>query len=485
MRMLIRTDVNAVIDRSEVSADRVGFSGKLLIKAIYLAKGFEKPVHSLNLSSLIEDYIQIDGASRDMWADVSAEVAHIDYKMVNDRKVNYRAVINVTANVTAKNNYNVVVSVEGLSESQLKKSRHQVNRLVTACADIIQIRHDLPLPPGKPCILNITQCEARIANKEIKVQNGRVGISGELLIQTLYTGDDNGVSEFVEHEVPFSGSIDASGAKEGMQADVVLVVSDLNVSIKHDDDGEDRVISADINIGANLRVQSQGEVLLLEDAYHINKDLRFTRETVKFPRQVCRNKNQCPIKEIIQLDDDCPDILQIFKASGSLCVESVKLFEDRMTVEGVIHADILYIARDDDKPLYNCRQSIPFKQVIEVKGALPGMEAFVDHSIDHIGFNMLSGKEVELRYLVCFTARVVDNRSVNVITDIEFIDMDKSVLDKMASITVYIVQSDDSIWSIAKKFNTSFDDLLEINELDSPEAVIPGQKLLVLKKVAV
>jgi hypothetical protein len=213
--------------------------------------------------------------------------------------------------------------------------------------------------------------------------------------------------------------------------------------------------------------------------------LLFTRETVKFPRQVCRNKNQCPIKEIIQLDDSCPEILQIYQAAGNLCVESIKLFEDRMTVEGVIHADILYIARNDDTPLFNHRSAIPFKQTIEVKGAMPGMEAFVEHSIDHIGFNMLSPKEVEVRYLVCFIVRIVDNRAVNIITDIQFTDMDKSVLDKMASITVYIVQQDDSAWSIAKKFNTSLDDLLEINELDSPEAVAAGQKLLVLKKIAV
>jgi len=485
MRMLLRTDANAVIERTETAADRVGFSGKLLIRALYLAKGSEKPVHSLTLSSPIEDYIQIDGANRDMWADITAELAHVDYKMVNDRKVNYRAVLNVTANVTARNTHNVVVSVDGLSESHLRKSKHMIHVTVAKSNDVIDLKNELPLPPGKPSIAGILQCEARISNKEIKVQGGRVGISGELLVQTLYSGDDGGVSEFVEHAVPFAGFIDAPGAKEGMQADVTLNVADLSVSVGKDDDGEDRVISVDAQLAANLRLQSQAEIQLLEDAYHINKELRFTRETVQLPRQVCRNKNQCPIKEIITLDEDCPDILQIYKASGSLFVEGVKLFEDRMTVEGVIHADILYIARDDDKPLFNHRCQLPFKQVIEVKGAAPGMEAFVEHSIDHIGFNMLSGKEVEVRYLVCFTARVVDNRAVSVVTDIEFNDMDKSVLEKMPSVTVYIVQQDDSMWSIAKKFNTSMDDLLEINELESPDLVAAGQKLLVLKKVAV
>lgn len=484
MRTLLRTRAACQLERHEASSDRVNFYGKLVIKALYLAKGAEKPVHSLTLTAPIEDFIQLDGVDRDMWTDVTAEIAHMEYKMVNDRKVNYRAVIDITASAHAKVSPDVVVSIEGLSESHLKKSRHSLCHIIANREDRFQVKNDLPLPPGKPGIRAILQSDARISNKEIKVQSGRVSVSGELLIQSLYCGDDDGIAEFVEHETSFSGYIDVPGAKESMQADVTLRIADLNVNIAADEDGEDRVFSADAAIAATVRVQSQTEITVLEDAYHINQELHFTRETVKFPRLICRNKNQCPIKEIIQLDDECPEILQIYQASGDLFVESIRLFEDRITVEGVIHADILYIARDDETPLYNHKAFIPYKQTIEVKGAAPGMEASIEHAIDHIGFNMLSPREVEIRYLVCFTARIVDNRATDVITHIEFTEMDKSVLDKMASITVYIVQSGDSAWSIAKKYNTSLDELLQVNDLDAPEAIAPGQKLLVLKKIA-
>jgi hypothetical protein len=255
------------------------------------------------------------------------------------------------------------------------------------------------------------------------------------------------------------------------------------VSAGKDDDGEERVLCADVTITAIVKVHSQGEVVLLDDAYYINKDLRFTRESVKMPRMICRNKNQCPIKDIIQVDQNSPDMLQIFQVTGDLLIEGMKLFEDRITVEGIINANILYVAKNDDSPLYNYKAFLPFKQTIEAKGAMPHMEANVEHSIDHIGFNMLSSREVEVRYLVCFTAKVVDNNAVSVITDIQFDEMDKNVIDSMASVTIYVVQDDDSLWSIAKRFNTSLDDLIDINELESAESICPGQKLLVLKKV--
>lgn len=483
MARLLKTDADVSIDRTDVSADRVNFSGKLHIKVLYLAKVSEKPVHSMSVSMPLEDFINMEGVGRDMWVEVAAKISNIEYKMLNDRKINYRAVIDVDVCADAKTSHDVVTGIEGLPESHLKRSRLNITRTVESKEERFTVKNEMPLPPGKPNIRNILQADVAISNKDIKVVNGRVGISGELTVSTLYSGDDDAVLEFAEHEVPFSGYIEAPGAREGMFGDVVLKVADSVVSATGDDDGEERVISAEVAIMAVVKVVSQSEALVLDDAYYINKQLIFRKESVNFPRLVTRNKNQCPIKEVVQLDQGCPDILQIFRVTGNLLVENVKVFEDRVCVEGIIDADVLYIAKNDDSPLYNFRAVIPYKQTIEAKGATPAMDVTVEHSIDHIGFNMLSEREVEVRYLVCFSLKVMENLEASVITDVELMDMDKSLLDKMASITIYVVQDGDSLWSIAKRYNVGLDDLLSVNDIADADSIYPGQKLLVLKKM--
>ena len=483
MSVILKTDASVGIDRTEISADRINFSGKMHVTVLYLAKNAEKPIHNMTVSMPVEDFINMEGVTRDMWVEVLANISNIEYKMLNDRKISYRAIVDVAIQAESKVEHDVVTSVDGLPESHLKKSRLNVNRTIENKEDRFIIKNDMTLPPGKPNIRGLLQSDIVISNKDIKVVNGRVNVSGELMMSTLYSGDDDGIIEFVEHEMPFNGFIDASGARDGMFGDVALRISDRSITVGQDDDGEDRVLNAEVTIMAMVKVTSQNEVVILEDAYYINKDLNFTKEPVKFPKLVSRNKNQCPIKEIVQLDQGCPEILQIFQVTGNLLVENMKLFEDRITVEGIIDANILYIAKNDESPLYNFKAVVPFKQTIEAKGAMPHMECGIEHSIDHIGFNMLSEKEVEVRYLVCFLARVVDNMEASVITDIEFVDMDKSVIDKMASITICVVQKDDSLWSIAKKYNTSLDDIISINGLDESGSLYPGQKLLVLKKM--
>ena len=52
----------------------------------------------------------------------------------------------------------------------------------------------------------------------------------------------------------------------------------------------------------------------------------------------------------------------------------------------------------------------------------------------------------------------------------------------MPSLVIYSVQHNDSLWKIAKKFNTTIEDIVELNEIDNPDVLQIGRKLLIPKK---
>ena len=53
------------------------------------------------------------------------------------------------------------------------------------------------------------------------------------------------------------------------------------------------------------------------------------------------------------------------------------------------------------------------------------------------------------------------------------------IAPKKASIIIYIVQSGDTLWKIAKKYSTTVDKLMEINEIEIPELIKPGDKIII------
>jgi len=485
MAQILSTDARVLIEKTEVSADRVNFIGKMDLGVLYIAKGPDKSVFSMNVTTPIDDFINLDGVTRDMWVNAKAELANIDYKMLNDRKINYRAVVNVGVGAEYTDVRDVVVNIEDVPDNQLLKSTLSLNKTVENKLDHFTVKDQISLPSSKPNIQDIIQCSVQISNKDIRVASGRVSISGELYVSTLFKGDgDENLVEFIENEIPFNGSVDVTGVNDDMYADVTLSVEDQYIQVRPDSDGEDRILDIEVSVGVILKVYSTQKAEILEDAYSIDQRLDIVKSKVKYPKLVCRNKNQTTIKEVVQVDNNCPDILQIFKVKGSVLLDEIKAIEDKIIAEGAIQADILYLAESDDTPLYSFKSVIPYRQVIETKGSTSDMAVNLDICIDHVAFNMLSKRETEVRFLLTFNTQVIEEKSVDVITDIEFNEMDPGVLENMSSMTIYVVQPEDSLWKIAKRYNTGIDELLAVNEIDSPSKICPGQKLLILKKVS-
>lgn len=486
MAYILKTDADMIFDKTEVSTGRVNFSGKLCLKVLYLAKGSEKPVHSISSFATVDDFINMEGVDKDNWIELRGNIANIDYKMLNDRKISYKAIIDVSVSAEVKAEFDVVSDISEINENQLRKSVLSIKKTVENKEDRFIVKDELVIPQGKSNIRELLQSAISITNKEIKVSTGRVNINGELIISTLYKGDDDeNIIEFVEHELPFNGAVDISGAREGMFADVILVPTEQYIQARSDSDGEDRIIDAEVFISAALKLSEQSEVSVLEDAYIVNKTLDFKKERVKYPRFICRNKNQCPVKEVIELTPDCPDILQIFRVVGNVCIDDLKIIDDKVLVEGIVETDVLYIAKNDDAPLYNYKTFLPFKQSIETKGCKLGMDVTIEKSIDHVGFNMLSNREMEIRFLISFNTSVIDCNEAEIITDIEISDIDREFIDGMASITIYVVQPGDALWHIAKRYNMAIEEIVSINEIEDPNKIYPGQKLLILKKAEI
>lgn len=483
MSVMLQADSQVSIDKVEVLNDRVNYIGKLYIQVLYLARGSEKPVYSMSMVTDIDEFINVPGVTQDMWVDVSAAVQNVDYRMINDRKISYKAVTDILCKVDSKEEHEVVSEISDLPDNQQQKAILVVNKPVARQNDRFTIKDEVSIPHGKPNIREILQLNVEISNQDVKVSNGKVNIFGELLITTLYKGDsDESIIEFVEHEIPFNGNLDISGSTEDMFANVKLNLQDKYIQVRPDEDGEDRIIEIETAIGVSADISAAETIEILEDAYCINKELSILRNNIQYPKLISRNKNQSTVKEVVQIDNDCPDILQIFRVKGKVICDEVKLLNDKVVVEGVIDSDVLYIAESDDTPLYSHNAVIPFRQVIETKGSLPDMQVSMDAKIDHITFNMLSDREVEVRYMLSFGIGVTQSMEASMIADIEISDMDVEVLELMPSITVYVVEKGDSLWKIAKKYNTSIDEITFVNEIENPSKIYPGQKLLIIKR---
>ena len=69
-----------------------------------------------------------------------------------------------------------------------------------------------------------------------------------------------------------------------------------------------------------------------------------------------------------------------------------------------------------------------------------------------------------------------------ILEKIEEIPLDQEKIRNMSGITVYIMKPGDTLWNIAKKFYTTVEEIMQMNDLDGDE-VSSGTPLLLVKKV--
>ena len=113
---------------------------------------------------------------------------------------------------------------------------------------------------------------------------------------------------------------------------------------------------------------------------------------------------------------------------------------------------------------------------------MEGMEADINANIAHIGFNMLSDREVEVRCALNTNTVVRDKKCINIITDTIITPLLPEIIDKIPSIAIYVVKKGDTLWKLAKKFNTTVNDIATINNIENPDLIYPNQKLIIVKK---
>ena len=481
MQLILQTESRMTIERADIAAERIHFSGRMALSVLYLAKSGDKTVHAISHSHNVEDFINLEGIDKDMFARLDAEIVNIEFRMVNDRKVSWRAVANVRAYAERSDAHPMVIHIHDVPENQLLKSPLPVNRTIEHRTERFSVAEQIILPGGKPNVQEVLLVTAAISGCEERMANGRVTLAGELLVTALYRGDTDGRIEFLESTVPFSGAFDVSGAREDMLADVSLQVLEHNARTIADDDGEDRVIDIEISLGAQIKVYATETLSVLQDAYCTRRQLHISKTNVLVPRLLCHNRNQTPVKEIVELSGNAPDMLQVFRVRGVAHLDDVKVLDDKVVVEGAITTDILYVAQSDSQPLGAYSTVIPFRQVIEAKGATPTMRVSVATSIDQATFNMLSPRETEVRFQLTFNTRIIEERDASIVNDITATEPDPTAHDANPSMTIYIVQPADTPWSVAKRFNTPLDELLETNDLETGAVLTVGQKLLLVK----
>ncbi len=480
---VLKADGRIIIDSKEPMEDRVNFKGRFIADVIYLSKGGQG-VYSISSEVPVNDFVEAKGAAEGMFSTIDTVISNIESNIINDRKVNVSAMADVKVKVSEKMEIQAVSELEDISKNRQKLMTASTSFVVAEKRDRFNVNEEITIPAAKLPVNDVLVVDANIINPEFIPHEDGVNVKGDISVTMLYTSGEGTMPEVYEFDIPFDGHIEAEGAAEGMGVNGSFFVENVFYNIEENDEGENRIIDMEITVGTDFQVTQNSENTVLEDAYDLNNTINMETVTICTDLEICRNKSQYPVKEVLTLDDDAPDMLQIFKTGGRPYIDDVRIYDNKVVIDGVINADIMYVTGNDELPVYNYRGVIPFSQSVDARGAREGMKADVSSSIAHIGFNMLSDREVEVRCALNTNTVVTNKVCYEIPISADLVEMDGETLSKLPGMVIYVVKPGDTLWKLAKRFNSTVEDIAEINHIENPDLIYPGQRFVILKKVS-
>lgn len=472
---------NVKIDEVKPANEHVTVKGRLLFTVIYQTNEGEVALASVSGEIPFEEQVIMSGVTPMDNIDVKAMLEDLNVTMINSRKINIQSVIGMELKSEDLYEEEAAVDIYQSEPVEYRKQSMELTQLAIHKNDIFRIKEEVMLPSNYPNVFDIIYSNVTLNDMEFKALDEKLSVQGEMHLFVLYEGEgeEQPVRTF-ENVIPFSGVLECAGCRERMIPDIRYEIGHMEIDVKPDLDGEERVIAIEMVMDILMRLYEEERVDLLTDVYGVSKEVDVTLKQAEFKQLMAKNSGKYKVAEHIRVEPSDGRVLQIIHSEGNVEIDDTQIVEDGIRIDGSVAVKVMYVTGEDSNPYGSIRRHLPFSYTLEVPGIMGGDVYSISPELEQLTVTMLDSEEMDVKAIVGLKAIVFRVHMQDIIDRIEVGDINPDTLNNLPGIAVYVVQPGDSLWKIGKKYYVSVDAIKAMNNLTSDE-IRPGDKLLIVK----
>lgn len=476
-------DISATIfgTGKEVVQDKVMVEGIIRYNLLYREIGDDRSIAQIEDDILFTEYLDIEGAGPRMTADVTFELEHIDYDTMDNRTLNVKAVLNMDCKVRELRQLEILRDFR--EEDRVQVLRESIKLISTEGYGSGQtiIREDVEIPENMPSIVGILKKNAKVKVLEKTVTDNRVIAHGEIDLELLYQANETtDPIQVLEYNFPFSHFVEVQGAYQGMDSKVRVEVQEMDIALRQDVIGDVRVLSIDMMLFMEGRVFEGYEQEIITDAYSPGSVLKLSKEKIVINRPIGEGQSQSIIRDNIEVGESMPPISEILYTEIRPLISDYRIEEGLVSIDGILSGTVLYRQGDETLPISSLKIDIPFTQDLEIEGASEDMDCNCEAIVQYTSHTLISPREFEIKVTMLNKAAVSESYEKEILLDLEEAEGSE---ENISGIYVYFVQPGDSLWTVAKRYNTTAGNILQYNEIEDQDSLEAGSKIIIFKKL--
>lgn len=464
-----------IID-SQIVNNKIIVEGNVEYNIIYIPREEGMMLNSVKYTEKFSNSLELDESEHKIDFVVKSKIEHIQSKVINERKIEIETLLEIYYELYNNVHFDIVKEIEATDGVQTLKNNQNINRLVANSDIELQNKSLIRVGMDKPQINKILNFSAMLYKKEVKLLEDKALLSCYCKVDILYLGGENGEVINLQDDVYISSEEEIAGASQEMIPNADFELKSIDIVVEEDDLGEARIVNVEIDVNVHLEVFSDEKLEVVDDAY-----------STKFPVEIVKKEQKIPVIENIKsVESVVKDKLSINQQelrpeyihyiSAHLGDIKKNVSENKINIDGKINAAVLFKNANEGKEYGAVSGEIPFTATLDIGGINEQMKSVVKSYIDSIEA-IIEGNSIAIKARIITDAKVSSDIQKKFISNV--VESDGEMNNKNASIIIYVIDKGERLWDLAKKFNTTVDELIKINSIEDIDSINDGDKLII------
>lgn len=403
---------------------------------------------------------------------VKPSVDYVNCRAVNQRRIDVRGALSFAVKVTDTKEEQVISDAQG-GGLQLRREMVQATDLTGQHDVTFAITEDLELGYGKSPVNTILRTDCRVNVQDYKVIAGKVVAKGDFMLHVCYQAQDaENKLEIMEYTLPISQIIDSDGADEDCICDVEMYIVSCDVQPRQDGDGEYRIFALDARIKAVVTAYRHKEIPVASDCYSTNFESGCKHRPVTFMKLIDVVRETVMHKTSLDLPEGVDSVLDAWCE-----VDGVSWKSEMAGIQLALKLTVSMFAQMEDGEVLYFEQQSDEEHQLPIPPGSTGVVFEPTADILSSAYNLVGKEKIDIRCEVMVKGAILCMVRCNSLGEIN-VDETKPKPKAGNKLYIYYAEPGESVWNIAKNYNTSANAIWEENAVS--EDVLPEKCMLLI-----
>lgn len=387
-------------------------------------------------------------------------VDYLNCRLITPRKFDIHGAVSIRVTVFC-NESPQLPCASAEPHIQLKTEEISNTRVLSVTERSVTINQEIEATDSLAGIRNVLRSEATPIFRECRTVTGKAIVKGDLILRILFD-DDRGQIKNYETTLAFSQIMDAAGAEEDCICDVKTELHALELRTRTGMDGECKSLSLSATVAIRMTVSRTKKETVITDAYSTQYEI--IPEMGEF---LLRERFQT-LNESFAVSQrvDFPEtVSEILDSHSEIRYQHCRMEEGMLIVTALMNCELLAI-NGEGSPLY-LEKSFEFSQKFQLESDAENEPLELDPQMFCLAtaFTINGETGVDLRSEIQIFSPVFRLHSRTVLRNIGENSELKKEIDRNISLVVYFAHSGETVWDIARRYNTSSEAIRSSNAL--------------------